>query len=742
MYHELQQELQAFYAILDEKAFVFNEKCSQRLEESFDERASSYQQKALQYQTIAELCQPVLFKNCRYYYETATMNASTQGEGENSRSEKAPLHPGGWLYRKNRHMFVDQDPELFQNSRIPFYSWCGEYGDFRWHFAFNIEPVFACGLRGLYEKAEMQLKDAVGEERDYLESTLVGLLAARHMCEKFSLLAREKLESVRDGAERRRLEIIAEAAARTPWEAPQNIYEALNTILLLTKVIAGLDGVNLTAMGRYDLILYPFYRRDLEQGTFTGEEIYDLICEFLMVLHNHVDHDEKHQGTHNYESYVYTLGGCDAQGNPVYNELTQMFLRAHREHKLIFPKIKCRYGKNSPKEYLDAINADVLRGRTYILYQNDDAMIPALVKAGISLEDARNYCLLGCWEPVINEATNEHCGYVNLLKILELSLYGDWHHPELEITPLGDAADFGEAYRITIENFANTLRHKCHAAYRGRRIWSRVDPLMLISSAYDSCIENRKDYTAGGTRYHLDEVICSGIVNVVDSLLVIRELCFEKKLCTLPELIFALGKNWEGYEALRNAALGCRHWGDESEESGSLMARVCHDLYEIAKTIPVLYGGRVTLGYMLYLEMYRWCSSLRATPDGRRSGDYFERGFTPSRLHPQHGATSVVNCMKWVDGSEIAANSVMNVTIPLKPEHSGVFGDYLRASAESGIGAFQINCVTREELLAARENPEAHRDIVVRVCGYSAQFVSLSDEVQTEFLSRNFYEES
>ncbi|MBR4865315.1 MAG: hypothetical protein IKU11_01395 [Clostridia bacterium] len=742
MYDALQKELKSFYEGLDETAYEFNQRCSRVLEERFDPNASAYDQKAVQYQTIAELCQPVLFENCRFYYETATMNASTQGEGENGRSARAPLHPGGWLYRKNRHLFIDQDPVLYENSRIPFYSWCGEYGDFRYHFAFNVEKVFQSGLRGLYERAEARLLRATEEERLYLENTMTGLSAIRTVCEKFAVLAKEKLLRAQSEEERIRLKVIAEAAARTPWEVPQNTYEALNAILLLTKAIAGLEGVNLTAMGRYDLLLYPFYEKDIQTGRFTREEIYSLICEFLMVFNCHTDHDEKHVGTHNYESYVYTLGGCDEKGEPVWNELTEMFLRAHREHKLIFPKIKCRYGKNSPKAYLDAINADIVRGRTYILYQNDDAMIPALLKAGIDLKDARNYCLLGCWEPVVNESTNEHCGYVNLIQIFAHSLYGDWTHPELVIQPLDGAKSFDQVYEITMENLERVLSHKCRAAYRGRKIWDRVDPLMLISAAYDSCIENGRDYTAGGTKYHLDEVVGAGIVNLADSLLAIRELCFERKLCTLSELIQALRNNWEGCEALRNAALKCRHWGDESVESCELMAGICHDLYQIAEKIPVLYGGRVTLGYMLYLEMQRWCPSLRATPDGRRNGDYFERGFTPSRNHPAHAATSVINCMRWVDGSEIAANSVMNVTLPLKEEHLDLLGDYVRSSAESGIGAFQINCVSREELLAARKDPQAHRDIVVRVCGYSAQFVSLSDEIQTEFLSRNFYEES
>lgn len=433
------------------------------------------------------------------------------------------------------------------------------------------------------------------------------------------------------------------------------------------------------------------------------------------------------------------MGGCDEEGKPVFNDLTKMFLKATKEYKLLFPKIKCRYSQNSPAEYLDLINEDILGGRTVLLYQNDDAYIPSLLRMGISLKDARNYCLLGCWEPVIPEATNEHCGYVNLLKILELSVYGDWEHEEIKLQSIKNGIDFEEVYRIVLKNMDTVLSHKCQAAYQGRGIWKEVDPMLLVSSSYESCMQKKRDYTAGGMKYQIDELVCAGVVNVVDSLLVIKELCFDKKEYTLKELVDGVKQNWLGCEDMRRKALACSFWGDEKEESWSMLSRICQDIYEIADRQPALYDGRVTVGFMLYLEMQSWAKELRATPDGRRTGDYFERGLAPSRLHSVASITSVINCLRHIDSSQIAANSVLNMTLPMRKEHLTVLRDFMRVAAGSGLQALQLNCVSKEELLEARKNPEKFRDLVVRVCGYSAKFVSLSDEIQEEFLTRNFF---
>ena len=169
------------------------------------------------------------------------------------------------------------------------------------------------------------------------------------------------------------------------------------------------------------------------------------------------------------------------------------------------------------------------------------------------------------------------------------------------------------------------------------------------------------------------------------------------------------------------------------------MRLVTDNLASFAQTLPALWGGRVTIGYMLFMEMYRVAENLRATPDGRYNGDFFSRGLTPSSLHPIASLTSVINCFAKLDATDMAANSVLNVSVPLSDMPLSVWETIIRCSANTAINALQINRVSKEELLDAIEHPEEHQSLIVRVCGYSARFVSLPEIVQQDFLQRNIY---
>lgn len=737
----LHNELKEFYGEQDFKAYDFNKLCSEELEKRVTDDMSSYEQKGIQYETIAELCNPVIFKNSSFYYEIATMSALCNGHGENASAAKISglIHPGGWVYRRNKHLFIDIDPVLYKKSRSEFYEWSADYGDPRFHKAFNMEPVLKKGIKGIYEDVRSRItEDCTEKEKDFFENMCKGLLAIKTISEKFSKRAAEMIPDATDEAERKRLERIAEAAARTPWEAPQNFWEALNTVFFLDKALGGLDGVAIETMGRLDWLLNPFYEKDIEKGVLTREEAYDLVAEFLLSWDAHHNH-ETNIGMITQEGATYTLGGCDKEGKVVFNEMTKIFLEATSEHKIINPKIMCRYSANSPKEYIDLLNHDVLRGTSTIQYQNDDAFIPALLKIGVELPDANNYHLLGCWEPAIENATNEHCTYMYLLKILERSIYDDYQHEELKITPITNAKSFEEVYDITIANFRRVLEYKFNATYKGRSVWEQVDPLLIVSSAMSSCLDKKKDCTGGGAKYQIDDQIFAGVPNVVDSLLVIKELCFDKKICTLDELLSAVKNNWEGAEDLRRLALRCSFWGDEKEESGKMMGNLVHDLYEICDTLPCLYGGKVAIGFMLFLEVFREAEHLRATPDGRRNFEHFARGLTPTALHHIDSPTSLVNSLKYIDSSEVAANSAINFTLPFTPEHADTFAAFVKTTADSATEALQINCVTKETLLDAQKHPENYRDLVIRVCGYSAKFVALDERLQADIISRNFY---
>lgn len=271
------------------------------------------------------------------------------------------------------------------------------------------------------------------------------------------------------------------------------------------------------------------------------------------------------------------------------------------------------------------------------------------------------------------------------------------------------------------------------------RIWSQVDPLPILSSISGDCLEKKRDFTDRGSRYNDDLYVCIGFPNIVDSLMAIKTLCFDQKTCTLKDLLRAVRSNWRGDEDLRTEAVKCSGWGDGEPESCALAKRFNTDLYRMLSNLTGMYGGKIRLGHLTYTEIRFWGEKTLATPDGRYDGDYFSQGLTPSRLKKIPSVTSVINSLAALDRTELAGNNVVNLILPGNTSLD-VCEVFLRVAADSAVQSLQLNCVSRETLLDAQKNPEKYPNLIVRVCGFSAKFTSLSREWQEEVLSRNFYD--
>lgn len=743
----LQEELRAFYGDeINSRAKAFCERLEPMLDGACTPEMNGFARKALQYRTIAREAEPVLFRHSPFYHELGTMSNECDGAGD----FRGHSHAGGWNWRRFSHMFTDQDPGLAElrgrQGSERLYLICGPYCDTRQHFVFYYKPVFDGGLRSLYEKAQTQLAGAApGREHDMLASACEGLLALKLLSEKFSAAAEARIPDAADADEAARLARIRDAAAYTPWNAPRTFYEALNTYAFIRTAVGALEGVGFNSFGRPDVDLLPFYEADLAAGRLTEGEAFGLIEDFLLTWDCHYDHDKPMVGYADHElENTYTLGGCDENGDPVWNSLTEMFLRATRDHKIIFPKIKARYSAVSPKAYLDACNEDVIRSTSSILYQNDDACIPSLVRDGFSLADARDYIVTGCWGLMTNgNLMDDHGNYVNLLKAFEFSVHDRKDKEALVGIPFiaaDEARSFEDLYRLTLENCRMLFRERNRMTHLGKPIWPEVDPLPLTSSSMTGCLESRRDLTDGGCKYHHEQYTCVGFPNIIDSLLAMKTLIWDRGEVTLGEYLKAVRANWEGYEPLRQKALKCAFWGDGGEESGRLAARFNHDLRESLGELKTLWGGgRVRLGHLTYTEIRFWAEQTLATPDGRRSGEYFSQGLTPSRLHRIDSVTDVIRSLAALDRSEMGSNNVVNIILPSTRMTLGVCEAFLRAAADSALQCLQLNCVTREQLLDAQKHPENHKNLIIRVCGFSARFTSLSPEWQKEILSRNFY---
>ena len=744
-FSSLRKELSLFYHHGDvERSQSFAEKCFGIMDSRVTENMSVAEQKMLQYDVISKEFEPVIFKHCPFFYETGVLTSLSDG-ARNAKGHKF-FQANGWVYSRNAHLFKE-DTKLYERKKAQqtelLYLICGPYNDDSQHYNFNNRPILSEGLKGIYGRAESELKKAASkEEAEFLKSVCKGMLSLKEMAEKFSQKALEMLENEKDEESIKNLSLIYNTAKRVPWEAPKSFYEALATVTFLRTAFGSLEGVGPNTFGRLDKDLSSFYYNDVNAGVITKEQAYELICKFLIIWDCHYDHDMIMSGyaDHALEN-TYTIGGCDDDGEPLYNDLTSMFLTATTEEKIIFPKIKCRFSARSPQKYLEEICVPILKGTSTVLLENDDAMIPAIVRAGRPVSEARDYCITGCWGVTTNQEKYDHGNYVNLLKPLEFATHNSIDKIQktgIDFLVFDGCDSFEELYRRTLKNCELLIRERTNITRLGGAILNKVDTFPIFSATIDDCIKNHADYSHGGSKYRDDYYLLFGLPNIVDSLLAIKTLVFDTHKYSLNEFLGAVRADWEGFEALRREAISCHGWGDGSPESAELASRFNNDLFEICKELTGGYGGKVHLGHLTYTEIRFWGEKTLATPDGRKSGDYFAQGLTPSRLKKISSVTDVINSMAALDPSTMAANSVVNIILPSNtPLDRCII--FLRALAKTATQSLQLNCTSKEILLDAQKHPEKYPDLIVRVTGFSAKFTSLSREWQNEILTRNFY---
>lgn len=742
-YQEIKEKLNRYYL---EKAPVsagkLKETCYSFLDiyDAEHPEANAYELKTAQYRCITEQLEPVIFGELPFYYETGALHPFSDGL-----FTRGMIHANGWLRERNLHLQEAWDPERYgeftELGKEKLH--LGGYLDLE-HFKTPMKKIFRGGLRCVYEEAQAALLECnTQEETDFINCAISGLLCLKEIAEKFKLVAEAMLQTAINDQERENLQRIAETAGRIPWEKPTSVYEGLETMAFMRKVMGSLEGCGFNSMGRVDALLEPLYVSDREKGV-TDEEIYDLICKFLIIWDSHVDKSKIMSGYADYEyENTVTLGGCDKEGNEIFNPITRMFLKAHGELDNMYPKLKCRFSSKSSEAYLSLISNSILHQKSILLYCNDDTIIPAMIKNGFSPEHAWDYTVTGCWGVALDDYYKESGGeYLNTLRALEWSM----HMPQeklkkcgLNFKALAGCKDFEAVYDAVLHNIMEVFRKKAEGeAFGGRNNW-QVSPFCLYSSLLMDALKQRKDYTRGGGTYGRENALLAALPDTVDSLLAINELCFVQKVCTLEELLDACRNDWPE-ESLRQMAMRAPAYGDGSEISSCLLQRMVDDIYDRSRDFPTAFGGSWQLGSYMYTEVLWWGKAMGATPNGRKAGAFLSQGLTPSRLHCIDSVTDVFSSLRYLDTAKLAQGAVINMILPTNRLNPAVMNAFLRSCAQSNTHILQINGVNREDLLAAQRDPERYQHIIVRVCGFSAQFIRLSKDFQDEFLSRNYYQ--
>ena len=700
------------------------------------------------YRVLAEGAEPVIFDDSPFFFELGLRYAENWGTPEDPQ-------PGSYLHR---HWGPDTPEEAEARARLWDFAlynprrrallWCcyGDHGFDTDHHSPGYTRLFRRGLNGVLEEiARSRARPGrTPAELGELDAMQAGVEALIRLAGRFAELAERAAATAAPGRDRLRLERIAEAARRLPAEPPETFYQGLAFLLFLREATASLENVGISVLGRPDRLLIDLYRRDLADGRLTEAEARELIAHWL------APHDCKcfvREREWPETSTCVELGGCDAAGNPVYNELTRLFLEVHQEHHFLNPKLNCRYRADSAPDYLGRIAAGVLAGHHHYALLNDGVLIPALERAGKTPEEARNYVNGGCQETIC-EGVEHSAGaffYLGLPELFHCFFTGGaGFDPEtrdrltyfMPLTQL-DAPDFETLYAETLARYRQVLHRATALSCRLGRRFAQLNPCPLFSTMLAGCVERACDYTAGGARCNPSGVALLGLPDLVNALFAVRQAVYRERFITLSDLRRAVLANFRNCETLRLRLERLPRYGHGIPEVDQLAGRLAADLARLVRECPNERGEHFQPGYFVYWMYKEFGDATHATPEGRRDFDILAQGIAPSRLRPPGSPTPVIRSLAAIDFTETPGNAVLDLLLPggnrIRPE---ALVALIRTAAAAGVPTLQLNCLDPEELRRARRDPEQHADLVVRIAGLSAVFVQLSDRVQEEIISR------
>ena len=590
----------------------------------------------------------------------------------------------------------------------------------------------------------------------YYQASLITLDAAEIYCKRYAALAREQAETA-DPERAKELLTIADTCEWISVNPPRTFREAIQLFLLGTCIIVTEANGQSISYGRFDQFMYPFYEHDLEGGIATKAEMQELIeaCFIkLSGMQKFRDRNAVRQASgRGLGGDCLTVGGVDRSGKDATNDLTFLVLEARNHTRLISPWMAVRLHKNTPYE-LKLVTANSIRmgtGEPKIF--NDEVAIPAGLGKGYSLEDARDYTVVGCVE--IDDAGYEYgchdASYFNVSRVLELAINdGKWLEDGVQMGIhtgyLKDMKSFDEVLEAFDKQMEYLTGLMISSINTIEQVHKEFKPLPYLSLLIDDCIANGRDVTAGGAKYNHSGPQALALGTAADSLSTIKQLIFDEKKITAEELIDALKKNWEGYEPLYRLVNSDKvhHYGNDDDYADELAKFVFDTYCKYVEHRPNVRGGDFAPGVYSVAGnvphgMVQWASA-----DGRQAhepvSDCIGAVHTHVASHDIKGPTAMLNSVAKLDHERAGNGTLLN----WKFNPSSVQGEaglnnfiaLLDMIIDKKLMHSQFNVITREQLLAAQEDPEKYKHLLIRVAGYSAYFVDLGKALQRDIIER------
>lgn len=588
-------------------------------------------------------------------------------------------------------------------------------------------------------------------KQEELRAMRISAQAIIRFAERYSEKARELAQVETDIQRKEELEKIAEICSFVPAHAPRNYWEALQAYWFVhLGVIIELNTWDAFSPGRLDQHLYPFYKKGLAEGTLSEEQAKELLECFWVKFNNQPAPPKV--GVTAAESGTYTdfaninSGGLKADGSDGVNEVTYLVLDVIDEMRLLQPSSNIQLSKKNPDRFLKRTARIIRKGWGQPSVFNADTVVEELLRQGKSIEDARQGGTSGCVETgAFGKESYILTGYFNLPKIFELALHNGLdprtgQQLGLETGDPRSCTSFEElfaAFKIQLHYFMDI---KVKGSNIIERLYGTYMPSPFLSLLIDDCVAKGKDYNDGGARYNTNYVQGVGLGSLTDTLAGIKYHVFDQRDLTLDQLLRALEDNFSGHEAVRQQLINkTPHFGNDLDYADELMVDIFNAYYAEVNGRPNTKGGVYRINMLPTTCHVYFGSVLGATAEGRRAGEPLSEGISPVQGTDRLGPTAVIKSASKLDHARTGGTLLnLKFTPQVLEGEEGIekLAQLVRSYFKLGGHHIQFNVVDAQTLRAAQAEPEKHRDLIVRVAGYSDYFCDLSEALQEEIITR------
>ena len=671
------------------------------------------------------------------------------------------------------------------------------------HITVQYDKVLAIGYEGIIAEAQAELDNCRFGDADYatksrfLEAVILSCQAVILYANRYAELAEHMAVQCDDAARKEELWTIASNCRRVPAKGAASFYEACQSFWFVQQLLQMESSGHSISPGRFDQYMYPYYKADIEAGKITREEAQELIDCIWVKLNdlNKCRDAESAKGFAGYSLFQNLIvGGQDEHGRDATNDLSFMCIEASYHVFLPMPSLSIRVWNGSPYDLLIRAAELTRTGIGLPAYYNDEVIIPSLMSRGVTLEEARNYNIIGCVEPQVPGKTMgwHDAAFYNMCRVLELVFTsgmdcGEQIGPKTQ--PVEEMTSFDElveAYKIQMNYFIELLVNADNAIDQAH---AERMPLPYLASMVDDCIKRGKPCEDGGCIYNFTGPQGFGIANVADSLYAIKKLVFEEKKVSMAEykkaLLFNYGQEVNSLVVSQIAGNVARKLAENGvQPTADMVARASQEIIknsvtaeqkkkfdellqmieevdkfgndedevdQLAREVAYTYtkpllqyrnprGGQFQAGLYPVSANVSLGAQTGATPDGRLAGTPMADGVSPSAGKDQNGPTAAANSVSKLDHG-IASNGTLYNQKFHPSALSGEAGldkfvNLIRSYFDRKGSHVQFNVVSKETLIDAQKHPENYKHLVVRVAGYSALFTTLSKSLQDDIIRR------